>query len=177
MAALLTGALGSGNAQARSPAEDYRYSVSVFPAFFLGEIRVVLECLAAERHGILAEGEWSPFGTARGSYAVGAGYRYHFSEDMESAFLGVFGKTGFVRDQVESGGATYGFSTPLTSAGLNFGKRWQWNNGLSAIGRIGYGFPLTDIRWSPQRPASDATVAWAHAMLGIDGEATVGYSW
>ena len=73
-------------------------------------------------------------------------YRWHFSGEMESFYVGAF-----IRYRAYSGtgvleSTKFDFTLREQTLGLNIGKRWVWKNGINLNLAFGYGFFLTKNR-------------------------------
>jgi len=85
-------------------------------------------------------------------------YRWHFSGEMESVFIGVytryrhFSGTGMVES------TEFEFTVPEITAGLNIGKRWVWNCGLNMTVAFGYGFSKDTWESNPTNSSIEAVL-------------------
>lgn len=154
--------------------DRFTRNVSISVGSVLGGLSGNYEHLLARRHGVLAEGAYSLFGTGAGSWTVGAGYRYHFHPGMESLFAGAFVRYGELDVEIPVEKDTYGLSGTALLAGANVGYRWQWANAVTFALRGGYGIPvIKDLAWSPSAPDQAGVL---EAFMGFDLELNLGYS-
>lgn len=178
---ILLTALSSARAQEESGSDrDFRQSVALSPLFFLGGISGNYEYLTAERHGLMVEGGYNYAGPSAGSYSAGAGYRFHFSPGMEGGFLGAFVRyadlEGEAEGEVDDVKTDYTWKATVLAIGANIGTKWQWENGVALTLRGGYGYPISDVEWSPADPEPEFIETIVKVVLGLDLEFTVGYS-
>ena len=109
------------------------------------------------------------------------GYRFHFSPGLEGLFLGAFLRTGGIASEVEykdgDDEVEYEVEGGLAAAGANLGYRWQWGNGVAMSLRGGYGYPFwSDVEWSPDDGENEDFKGIFEALMGLDLELSVGYS-
>ncbi len=65
----------------------------------------------------------------------------------------------------------------LAAAGANLGYRWQWGNGVAMSLRGGYGYPIwSDVEWTPDDGENEDFKGIFEALMGLDLELSVGYS-
>lgn len=163
-----------------APPREFRQSIGISPFAVLGGLAGNYERLVAPGHGVLAEATYSVAGVAQGAYSVGAGYRYHFRPTLEGGFLGVFTHYGNLKGEVEGEvddqKTKYSYETPLFAIGLNIGNRWQWDNGFAMSLRGGYGYAVSDFKWSPTEPQPKFIGSLLETLVGLDAEFTLGYS-
>jgi len=65
-------------------------------------------------------------------------YRYHFSKEMNSLFVGPYFRAR-VYDGTDDVSDSFDFKDPEISLGVYLGKRWVWNNGFNIALTGGYG--------------------------------------
>lgn len=95
-----------------------------------------------KRHGLAVRLEYTPLSDSTIS-ATGHGvllnYRFHFSQTMESVFMGPYLRYRKVSGSGVVSGTAFEFTIPEYTVGLNIGKRWVWQNGFDVVLAIGYG--------------------------------------
>jgi hypothetical protein len=69
-------------------------------------------------------------------------YRWHFSESMDSIFIGPYARYRDISGTGTAGGVAYNIAIPEWTVGLNIGKRWVWNNGFNVVLAAGSGASL-----------------------------------
>jgi len=113
-------------------------------------------------------------------YAFTLNYRYHFSGQMDSFFAGAY-----VRGQQYAGNGTlesddFDFKINDFTLGLNVGKRWTWNNGLTATFSLGYGYDfksrITSLDTEEVNNAIDAFESGYNFVSPFLGELSIGYA-
>jgi hypothetical protein len=172
---------GDMEVEEETPAHAFTRSVGVTPLVFLGQLYANYEQLLVPRHGLLAEGGYVFFGPSSGSWSASLGYRYHFSPGLEGLFVGAFLRTGAFNSEVEykneDDEVTYDVEGGMAAAGANLGYRWQWGNGVAMSLRGGYGYPFwSDVEWTPDDGENEDFKGVFEALMGLDLEVSVGYS-
>ncbi len=155
---------------------DFTHSLSISPYAVLGAFDGNYEYLAGGRHGLVVEGGYTALGVSSGTYRYGGGYRLHFSPRMESGFVGLFLYTGFLAGELKGEDATYRFESPITNIGINAGKKWVWANGFTIALRGGWGYANSDFTWAPSSPEPEWIGKLMEALIGLDSELSLGYS-
>lgn len=164
----------------QDPLPVFKNSISLNGFILLGSVQVNYERLIGERHGLMAEGYYAITGLSEKSWTVGASYRYHFIASLKGPFANAFFRYGDVHYTSEFGTegntSTLSMQTNLNLLGLGIGNRWQWNNGLAAVLRAGYGYQINPTySWSPYAPSTDDKNR-VEFMQGLDLELSIGYS-
>lgn len=161
-----------------------------------GSYSLNYERLVGGMHGFMVEGNFShSTGTStingdqtssRSSlYGGGVGYRWHWSGQQQSGFLGLM--AGYT---VGTGSGTVTDATGMQAFDLtvkapwvvaNIGKRWQWDNGLNVTFRIGAGWAKYTVSTNSTDPqAQDAVKALQDLLtlipIALDGELSLGYT-
>lgn len=111
------------------------------------EYVVSYEYLYEQRHGLvtrLEHGSMSDGASTGTNQALVINYRWHFSESMESLFIGPWARYREVRGSGSTGGAAFEFTTPEWTIGINIGKRWVWENGFNVVVATGSGVSQRD---------------------------------
>ena len=115
------------------------------------------------------------------SRAVAMNYRWHLSPNMESIFIGVFGRYRVTPGSGTVGGSAFDFEVVESTVGLNIGKRWVWDNGFNILFAFGYGMTEATETISTN-DASVASAFKAYKKEGWDvfdnatyGELSIGY--
>lgn len=176
--------------------EEFTQAFNINPAgIALGSYSANYEILFDQTHGVVLEGTFTRMkngsdsgdSTTKGG-GFGLQYRWHWSDAMESGFLGVFARyttatgTGSATTNVNGFTSASNFDIKYTAAtlGLNIGKRWVWESGFNIVFRIGYGYTKLDITtWNASSDISgtiDALKPVLQLIAGIDGELSIGYA-
>jgi hypothetical protein len=145
------------------------------------------ERLVDGMHGFLLEGVFSlsSNSTSKSSmYGGGAGYRWHWSGQQQSGFLGLMAgySVGSGTSTVTSGGTTSTFDLTIKAPWVvaNIGKRWAWDSGLNVTFRIGAGWAGYKVSSNSMDPNVQMGVDALQDLLelipiALDGELSVGY--
>jgi hypothetical protein len=164
-------------------------SVNVSPlGIAIGAYTVNYERLFGGYHGLVVEGGLafsSGDGAESTSYGGALGYRWHWSGEQDSGFLGF--NVGYYRGagsgSITTNGMTETFDVDTQSlfAVANIGKRWAWDNGFNITFRIGGGYARYDVSTSSTDPDAQGVVETVENLLeifpiAIDGELSVGYT-
>jgi len=138
-------------------------------------------------HGLLVEGVFSlsSNSTSKSSlYGGGVGYRWHWSGQQQSGFLGLMAgySVGSGTSTVTSGGTTSTFDLTIKAPWVvaNIGKRWAWDSGFNVTFRIGAGWAGYKVSSNSTDPNVQMGVDALQDLLelipiALDGELSVGY--
>lgn len=157
------------------PTSEYRLTTNLSALILIGTVWPSVEYIIDGRHGLILEGAYY-FVVAEGDYEVGVGYRRYFHDKLDGGFLGTFARAGHQHGETEGEGGPYNYETPFFTLGANAGRKWQWDNGMCFTARIGYGYPFTDFEWTPSRPKPEWVAPAMAALMGVDLELALGYS-
>lgn len=146
-------------------------------ASILGAFLLNYEYRPAASIGLLAEGFFF-FGRVpeieSNSFGGSVQTRWYWFSQVDSPFLGVFGK--YVGSQMN---AEAGIVTSF-AVGANIGKRWLWSNGFSMTMRLGYGYAMLDLDTVPRSLLTTSTREGKEDLLrvmaGVDFEWSFGFS-
>jgi hypothetical protein len=162
----------------------------------VGNYSLNYERLVNGTHGFLIEGVLSHVtGTATSgtemfsnkstTYGGGAGYRWHWSGQQNSGFLGLMAgyTVGTGSSTLTSGGTVSSFDMTVKAPWVvaNIGKRWQWDSGINITFRIGGGWARYTVSTTSTDPQAQDAVNSLNDLLkffpiAIDGELSLGYS-
>ena len=153
------------------------------------------ELLLAQTHGLVFEGAYANINYSSGSnesrskgWGLSFNYRWHWSNAMESGFLGVFARyssavgTGTVTATSGSVSTKSNFDVDMktTTFGLNIGKRWVWDSGINVVVRIGYGYAILSMTANTNDPNVNNFLSdikpILQALAGFDAELSIGYA-
>ena len=192
---LLNSLYAAENPNPETP-KTFNHAININPlGLALGAYGGNYELLLGQTHGIVLEAAYSSTKASSGSDDAtvkggggGIQYRWHWSNAMQSGFLGVFVRyssaTGTGVVTTTSGSITtksnFDVSMSGTTIGLNIGKRWVWDNGINIAARIGYGY--TNLNLSTTSSNTDVNKfindlkPILQAVAGFDAELSVGYA-
>ena len=107
-------------------------------------------------------------------------YRYHIKPEMNSIFVGAFGRYRFYNGTGIIDGEKFDFKLPDFTLGLNLGKRWTWNSGFTATVAFGYGYSWKSRSLDDSTPEKEQAIDdWEKAYDFVNpfyGEISFGYS-
>jgi hypothetical protein len=118
-------------------------------------------------------------------YGGGVGYRWHWSGQQDSGFLGLMAgySVGTGSGTVSSGAGIQQFDLTIKAPWVvaNIGRRWQWDNGINFTIRAGAGWAKYTVSSSSTDPnAQDAVKALQDLLtlipIALDGELSLGYT-
>lgn len=140
------GLILSGHVMAESAPErisgDQALNICALAIPLVKQYVVIYEKTYEQRHGLAVRIEYAPMSDS-GITATGQGillnYRLHYSPSMESVFMGPYLRYRKVSGSGVVAGTAFDFTIPEFTVGLNFGKRWVWQNGVDVVMAIGYG--------------------------------------
>lgn len=180
-----TDPLPPGVTDAVAPGEN---SVNMSPLGVLtGSYGVNYERLFGGAHGLLVEGTLSRAEddtSSSLSYGGLVGYRWHWSGQQSSGFLGL--NAGYARGSGDSkvtvDGEEKSFDVDVTTLSVvpNIGKRWAWDFGLNITFRAGVGWGSYDVSTQSKDPDAQDAVKLVDDLLtlipvALDGELSVGW--
>lgn len=163
-------------------------SVNISP---LGGYTLNYEHLFRAKHGLLIEGNYLDYtgdDYAETSGAILLGYRWHWSAEQNSGFLGVnasFEQGNEIIKSTKDGGMVVTTNIDVRSITLtgNVGRRWAWNNGLNLTFRVGAGLGYHDVNvdYESDDPfeklGTELIVTWVRSLpFAVDGELSLGYA-
>jgi hypothetical protein len=136
-------------------------------------------------HGLAIGGQYA-LPLLEEAYSVSVDYRYHFTKDQLSRFIGPYFRTGYLAQEItDSDRSKYRYSLKYTSIGIDYGKRaylWEKIKLLYSY-RIGIGYPFeSKIDWHGARPESigGISIGTFEGLIKIssyiDGELTIGWA-
>ena len=112
--------------------------------------------------------------------AIILNYRYHFSGEMNSIYLGVYSRYRVFTGDGTLEAVDFDFNLTEVTFGLNAGKRWVWNNGFNINFALGYGVSTSERVADPSTPAIESVLdEWENSYEFLDpflGEFSIGYA-
>lgn len=107
-------------------------------------------------------------------------YRYHFSGEMNSLFVGAFSRYRIYKGEGSLESIPFDFSIPEVTIGANAGKRWVWNNGFTMTFALGYGHFMGKTKVDESSPDIDHAIDTFKKeydfLNGFLGEFSIGYA-
>ena len=128
--------------------KDFSNSINMCPvALAFNFYSMNFEHLFDGTHGLVARFDYESISDTYSDnpielsgYGFILNYRYHFSGQMESIFLGSYARYRIYDGNGKAGATDFDMSITESSFGLNLGKRWVWNSGFNVLFSMGYGF-------------------------------------
>lgn len=153
----------------------------------LGIFSVNYERLLKPNHGIVFRADYELVPKTYSDAKIDANgkafivnYRYHFSGEMNSLFLGAFSRYRVYKGEGALEGIPFDFSIPEVTVGANAGKRWVWNNGFTMTFALGYGHFMGKTKVDESTPdiddAIDVFKKEYDFLNGFLGEFSIGYA-
>jgi hypothetical protein len=142
----------------------FKHAINICPiAPIFGVYALNYEYLFSPKNGMLVRVEYEDVPKSyteanieTSGIAFSINYRRHFSNEMNSIFVGAFARyrnyDGF--GEIES--EKFDFTLPSVTFGLNAGKRWVWNSGFNLTFSIGYGYQEEFREVSPTNPLNES---------------------
>ncbi|WP_430935488.1 DUF3575 domain-containing protein [Saccharicrinis sp. 156] len=90
--------------------------------------------------------------------AVVLNYRYHITAGMKGWFAGAYGRYRWYNGEGKIDNTNFDFELPDFTFGLNAGKRWVWECGLTATAAFGYGVSWKDRNVHNSTPQVEAAI-------------------
>jgi len=113
-------------------------------------------------------------------YAFTFNYRWHFSEAMESFYIGSYVRYKQYQGDATDGATKFDFTLHEYTLGLNAGKRWVWNSGFNINCAFGYGISKLNKETNPTSSSIDSKLdEFIDNYTFIDpfyGEISIGYA-
>jgi len=172
-------------AELSSPGKEYNHAINVCPiAPVFGTYSMNYEYLLGQTHGMVARFEYESIsdysGGSKEAHAMGfmLNYRWHWSESMDSGFLGIYARDKIYNGIGKSDGTKFDFTITDMTLGLNIGKRWVCDNGFNMTVSLGYGISKIIDKTDPESASieSELTKFNDEYMSPLTGEISVGYA-
>ena len=186
--AIAQDAPGSAPAIQKPAAAAQENSINVSPLGLLfGSYTLNYERLVGGYHGFLVEAGFANLSndaSSSSSFGGTVGYRFHWSGEQNSGFVGVnLGHERGTGDATLTTGSRKKFNvdSSVTKVTANVGRRWAWNSGFNITLRIGAGWGNYDITTDSQDPDAQEAVELVDDLLtllpvALDGELSIGYA-
>jgi hypothetical protein len=136
-------------------------------------------------HGVLVETEYSNQASDDGKESSGflgtVGYRWHWSNQQNSGFLGIsISYTKGNSNASSNSGESFKMDYSNISATLNIGKRWAWDTGFNITFRVGvghgnYSFSTEDNSEEAQEATENLEKLLTLFPVAFEGELSVGW--
>ncbi len=85
-------------------------------------------------------------------------YRWHFSNEMNSMYLGAFARYRIYKGTGTLELKKFNFTMPDYTFGLNVGKRWVWKSGFNINTTFGYGLNKKKRNVTPTDPSIESAI-------------------
>ena len=153
-----------------------------------GIYSVNYEYLAGQNHGLVARLDYESVSETlsdntiikANGYGFTFNYRWHFSGNMESFYIGSYARYKVYNGDGTNGATKFDFTLQEYTLGLNAGKRWVWNSGINVNCAFGYGISKLNKETDPSNSSNDSTLdKFIDDYTFIDpfyGEISVGYA-
>lgn len=153
----------------------------------IGIYAINYEYLAGKNHGLVARFDYENVSETlsedtleANGYAFTFNYRWHFSEAMESFYIGSYARYKQYQGDATDGATKFDFTLHEYTLGLNAGKRWVWNSGFNINVAFGYGISKLDKETDPTSPSNEAQLDKfidEYTFIGpFYGEISIGYA-
>jgi hypothetical protein len=131
-----------------STGNSFNHSINMCPGgIIFGIYSANFAYLFSKPHGLVARFDYESVSKSfsgekidANGYAIILNYRYHFSGNLESIFVGSYARYRVYQGTGNTGTQDFNFTMPEFTFGLNVGKRWVWNSGFNINLALGYGF-------------------------------------
>ena len=125
------------------PAQAINICAAAIPLMHMYVINY--EYLYHEHHGLAARLEYNPMSGSGIDDATGIAvvldYRWHFSPELESFFVGPYIRYRYVDGSGTDAGTKFDFKVPEVNLGVNAGYRWIHDaTGINVVLAFGYGY-------------------------------------
>jgi len=136
----------SSSSDLNEPRSKFKHAVGICPIGFVqGDILFTYEYLLNQAHGVAVMFEYQAekpvykdVSFTRYATSFFLNYRYHFSKEMNSIFIGPYFRARVYDGEIETTNS-FNFNDPEFTLGVYLGKRWVWNNGFNIALTGGYG--------------------------------------
>ncbi len=176
------------NNESDEPRKEFKYTISACPfGIAFGIFSINVERLVSDNHGQVFRVDYENVPKTytnadieSNGWAFIYNYRYHFKPEMNSIFVGAYSRYRFFNGTGTIDGEEFDFKLPDFTLGLNLGKRWAWNSGLTATVAFGYGYSWMSRSLDDSTPEKEQAIDdWEKAYdfaSPFYGEVSIGYS-
>ncbi len=171
-----------------SKEKEFKNAINVCPGgVFFGIYSANYERLIKPHHGIMGRIDYEHIPktysdaniNAHGK-AVVLNYRYHINGKLESYYAGAFARYSMYKGKGSIDDEQFEFKIPEVTLGLNIGKRWIWNSGITLNLALGYGYMKSGKEIENSSPEAEAAIKVFEKeydfLSGFLGEFSVGYA-
>jgi hypothetical protein len=171
-----------------SPRSEFKHAINICPiAPIFGFYSINYEYLISPKNGFVARFDYEDVPKTYTDASIessGIGftlnYRRHFSEEMNSLFLGAYTRYRIYKGSGELDLEKIDLTLQSFSIGLNAGKRWAWDSGFNIVISLGYGFDINNSETNPDDGSFDHIVDQFKKeyefMSPFYGEFSIGYA-
>ncbi|MCP5062967.1 MAG: DUF3575 domain-containing protein [Ignavibacteriae bacterium] len=180
--------VGSSTADSCASKNEVNQAVNFCPGgIIFGIYAINYEYLAGKNHGLVARFDYESVSETLSNdkmeasgYAYTFNYRWHFSETMESFYVGSYVRYKLYNGDATDGATKFDFTLHEYTLGLNAGKRWVWNSGFNINCAFGYGISKLNKETDPTSSSIDSKLdEFIDDYTFIDpfyGEISIGYA-
>jgi hypothetical protein len=162
----------SSSTELNEPRSKFKHAIGICPiGLAQGDVLITYEYLLNQAHGLAVMLEYQAempayeeFPYTRYAASIFLNYRYHFSKEMNSIFIGPYFRARVYDGEMDANGSL-DYSDPEITLGVYLGKNWVWNNGFKVTLTGGYGPYL--------RESSESSDEFMDKYIG---ELSVGYA-
>ncbi len=171
-----------------SSGKEFNQAINFCPGgIIFGIYAINYEYLAGKNHGLVARFDYESVSETlsddkmeANGYAYTFNYRWHFSEAMESFYIGSYVRYKYYKGDATDGATKFDFTLHEYTLGLNAGKRWVWNSGFNINCAFGYGISKLNKKTDPTTPSIESKLNdFVDGYTFIDpfyGEISIGYA-
>jgi len=168
--------------------KEFKHSISMCPvAVAFGIYSVNYEYLHNQKHGLVTRFDYEAIpknytdaSIESSGYSLLVNYRYHFKKQMNSCFVGAYGRYRQFDGEGNINNTRFTFKMPDVSFGINAGKKWVWKSGFTITFALGYGISNEDWNSNPNtKIVNDKIEEYRDDYDFTDpfyGEFSIGYS-
>ena len=172
----------------KSTKDRLKYSLNMCPGgIVFGIFSANIEYLFNPSHGLVVRFDYESIPKNYTEASIEASgvafilnYRWHFSNKMNSVYLGAFSRYRVYKGKGTIESTNFEFTIPELTIGLNIGKRWVWKSGFNINLAFGYGISKTWRTANPSNSSTESMIdAFENAYDFIDpflGEFSIGYA-
>ncbi len=168
--------------------KTFKHSLNFCPGgIIFGVYAVNYEYLFKPHHGIVTRFDYEAIPKSytdanieSNGVAFILNYRYHFSGELKSTFVGVYSRYKIYNGYGTLGSQDFDFNLKHFTMGVNAGKRWVWNSGFNITFQLGYGLATDNRNATPTSESIESILnAFEKKYEFIDpffGELSIGWA-
>lgn len=148
---------GSSEGSTKSTSETFKHAINFCPGGpIFGVYAINYEYLFKPHHGMIARFDYEAVPKSyteanieSNGVAFILNYRYHFSGELESTFVGAYTRYKIYNGNGRLDAQDFDFNLKHFTLGVNAGKRWVWNSGFNITFQLGYGLATGNRNATP----------------------------